>query len=1300
MLIKALATETSSSTSTLWTLPRALPRSDSALLEELLLELVCHTTQPQHGLLLQKEVNLAVARCCRALLLVTTAPLPARVVRFVVSRTRQLECDANVTIHLAFPFLQALVDFELFAVVNGLGRSVSGRDCGRVVDLDLGRDAWLARLVFERLLELIERQTEERVRADALRLVRRMFVAQAYNPRHQSSEDQELISLLFFPMVATVARFTTDGHLLADSVDDGDDDGVHSGHPPPLPQPLLAHEARKELLVCVAHLLSTVSLPYLSWYFHEPRSGRSSASTSTSTSKRKEIPQELPLSPTAALTHYRRLVEETKRSTAASTSDGRRQSVVVQRRVLAAEAQSRGPPLSRFDEVRVHACLSLVRQIVQLFLVDAADAWQRLLSPELSQSQARGALLELERYRKQQRRSRQRQGSVGSLELLQLPLPRASLSNNGSSSITSSGSSRSPTKAMLVGPTSTSTTSSTVGTRLTTQKSLPRGFHWSKAASANALGRRGSVGDAEDDVAALGLDANVRQVWRIVAETALRALRTAVDQFEWVLQRIEAPLDYRSVAAAAADASVTQDEAFALLGAIVDALFLLLRRASALDCLCSSGRGPGSGVGSSVDDANDAADDEDHKRSFLAQLFGFLDSFLTRFRRALFATRITGLPLIHDQRRIALLVALSTGDLSCRTRRVDDEVEGGDDEEEDSSVHRCGRVGGRSHVAALATAFLCRLALVSFEQTGSLLLVRRPLVRVFSSACFSSSLATTASAVPLASLAAAVDRWRCFAPSADADAGGDADGLAQAFTPQFTRLLDALALQLDVFSRWRDALTRDDAVADVDRLEDDLVAVVQSVSAHWLGDVKAQWLDALVQLHVHRRQFAEAACCKLELVAFTADADVDWQLRELRGARELATQAQWTDCVLEISERLLALTRCHARWTEYQETLRELSTTVSTMASTMGSASAAALPMDAFYRVAIGGQLCGDGVREFVYRRSRFLSLGEFVGEMKASLRASHRRCDRVDVVPEARAWPSFSEHPTTIFVRISSVDAVADDPTLFRFATPCTLGASGSAYGRTAEQLKRVTWLRTPRAFPCSTTRQRVVDRREELRCPVDNAMDDIRKRAGVLRDEIAKESAGRTDLKTLTLVLKGSVDAQVHGGLPEVMDAFLTQFPPLLDATGAVLSVDESAAKRRELVELLVEFLQLCATALHISRAAFRRLAAASHNTNSSSSTSSEGGQVASVSATASATVSTVASTVGTPSPGKTLAPPLPTEDDADDVHVSPLQLEFEKSFATLVALLSTATVDVEHARKSELQALAMWRRGGGHG
>ncbi|KAJ0389388.1 hypothetical protein ATCC90586_012061 [Pythium insidiosum] len=174
----------------------------------------------------------------------------------------------------------ALVDFELFAVVNGLG---------------LGSDAWLARLVFGRLLELIERQTEERVRAEALRLVRRMFVALAYNARHQSSEDQELISLMFFPMVATVARFTTDGQLLADDAQDDRDT-------PPL------FEARKELLVCVAHLLSTVSLPYLSWYFHEPTS---------IVRKRKSRTQRddcaLPLSPTAALMHYRRLVEETKR---------------------------------------------------------------------------------------------------------------------------------------------------------------------------------------------------------------------------------------------------------------------------------------------------------------------------------------------------------------------------------------------------------------------------------------------------------------------------------------------------------------------------------------------------------------------------------------------------------------------------------------------------------------------------------------------------------------------------------------------------------------------------------------------------------------------------------------------------------------------------------------------------------------------------------------------------------------------------------------------------------------------------
>ncbi|TMW58145.1 hypothetical protein Poli38472_011733 [Pythium oligandrum] len=1183
-------------------LPTPSTRHDEdALLEDLLMELIRNTTitSKERGLTLRKTVNQSVANFCRGMFLISTSILPVRVINYFLGWTQQYSND--VTVHILFPFLNILMDFEFFAVVNAFKSPAVTTPRRR-------RGAWLARLIFLRLLKAVDEEKEDNNRSTALQLLRRMFVMQVYHPQHQSTEHQELIALMYFPMISNVARFTTDGKLLATS---------DSFDPAEKGENEKMIEFRRELLICVAHLLSSVSLPYLTWYFRQ-----NSPSAVEPTGKETNPP----LSPTAALLHYRKLVEETK----AKARETRRQSVIqrtVQKVLETVDASDRS---STFDEIRVHACLSLVRQMIENFLVDesALSSLQHLLAPDLLSRNGGKGLLDIEMNHKH-RRSRHRGTSLGQEAML---MHRTSF-NAGN---------RSPNAKMHSGSGSFSSRASGAPPRLTSQKSQR---NWGKAHA--SIHRQPSVsgsGDTKtthssysisqrgDEEEGIDYETNVRNLHCIISETALRALRTAVDQFEWILRFIEKPLDYRTNMTKD-EGKITVDEAFSLLGSLVDIFFLLLKRASAIDCLCTSPEAEIEGV----DELND-----DDAGCFLAELFRHLHCFLKRFEKALFATRISGLPLIHDQSRIILLVGMSA------TAKM-------------------------ASVRQLAAALLCRLILVCYEQTGSFLLIKRALLKGFCANFFSPSVVQ----IPTECLREAVELWRQYAfPE---------DQVTRGFELQLIEFLNSLNSQIKVFEMWIGAMTNPDEVCDIEEVEDGIYRVVQGVSPHWLLDVKMQWMEALLQLHASRKRYAEAACCRLEIIAFAEELSAEewnpgpeWLIHELRSASDLAEKASWHQRMIDIDERLLTALRAYKRFTEYQATLKHLDVlTTQFLGNTGGDLGPTA---SAFYRVSYAGDCVPASVakNEYVYKRSKFVSLGEFVGDMKASLRSRYPLCERVDVLPESKPFPAFDGHPNVIFMRITSLEIVSPnkqqplDGSTFRFSTPYTLG--NTSYGKTAEQMKRVTYLSTAHSFPCSTTRQIVCSKQEELRCPIDNSMDDIRKRCGLLQDEIDKEARGRTDLKTLTLVLKGSVDTHVHGGIPEVIDAFLARkqeaFPPLLGTDGNSLEEEHAMEKRLEMAELLVRFLGFCWTCLLISRAAHRRSAASTPTHSSASFFASETHLVNP--STSSITSSPAKAPGSSPGPAPLLVTVLTNASvtlQEDDAHISALQIEFEKSFLVLI-------------------------------
>lgn len=292
-------------------LPLVLSSDDDELTEAVLGELVYCIGNNSNGLLLQKEVNRSIAYFCRGLFLVARNQVPARIIVQYMQWVNENQCDANVLVHILFPFLRILIDFEFFAVVNGARASISSRPRRSLVSSSAAsaapsslprRSSWLAKLVFERLLCVADEQKEEKIRCDAMRLLRRLFVSHAYNPYHQSPEDQETIALIYFPFFASVAQFTADGKLLCSQ---GTSTLVVSGSD----SSEKVHELRKELLICVAYLLSSVSTSYISQFFQQ-FDGEVNTDAQGRGVHGHASGSVVPLSPTGALMHYRKIVEE------------------------------------------------------------------------------------------------------------------------------------------------------------------------------------------------------------------------------------------------------------------------------------------------------------------------------------------------------------------------------------------------------------------------------------------------------------------------------------------------------------------------------------------------------------------------------------------------------------------------------------------------------------------------------------------------------------------------------------------------------------------------------------------------------------------------------------------------------------------------------------------------------------------------------------------------------------------------------------------------------------------------------
>lgn len=815
--------------------------------------------------------------------------------------------------------------------------------------------------------------------------------------------------------------------------------------------------------------------------------------------------------------------------------------------------------------------------------------------------------------------------------------------------------------------------------------SFPNSF--SKATISDALRNSSSPLDQHD------LQTLVSNMRRIIAKTALQALEVAVNQFEHILRIIEIPLNYkRGYSASVTDPTVTIDQAYALLGSITEILFFLLWRVSKL-------------VGPV--DCSEAEQNDDTPECFTAiAILSYLRDFLQRFQIALFACRIPGLPLIHDDRRVKQILTIACTSSS---------------------------IAVKHHAASL----LSGLVVACYAQTGSFTLLKSTIQKVVTEVLF--PLNNDSAELPLDALREFIEEMRQLCQQEPS-----------AFQIQLTEFLNCLTTHIKVYEMWYNAISNPDVAHDFEEIEDGLYHAYESISALSLLNEKQAWLKALLRLHITRENFPEAVICKLRSIEVEEDVagiyNTEEEIRqqsliELAHARELAERANWSEKEIIICEELLARFRDAKQLVDYQSTLQRLNVIVSKVLQDGASANKLTF---AFYRVKFAGEAVPPRIAkcEYIYKRSIFMSVGEFVGEMKAMVRAKYPSCERVDVVAESKPLPPNEDHPNVIFLRVSSVDKVTQKPikhkshcAVFKLSTPFTLSGSNS-YAKTAEQLKRVLYMAVKLEFPCSLNRQLVCDREEILRCPIETAMDDISKRCVLLRDEIQKEIADRTDLKTLTLVLKGSVDTHVHGGIPEVVDSFLastssedgqdttiSSFPVLMTSTGTVMSDEESKIKRHELANLLVEFVVLCCRCILICRDAFRRsetptgiptvspnasavaAAAAKSSIQTLAALASESKTTEMFARLGFTSASTPAGSgvssadprsiedwivVLLPGPSSALPPPgcLP-DGTAVCTPESPLQQELERSFAALVALLHSK-IRFPFARSAVLPAL----------
>eukprot|EP01119_Soliformovum_irregulare_P021573 TRINITY_DN7210_c0_g1_i1.p1 TRINITY_DN7210_c0_g1~~TRINITY_DN7210_c0_g1_i1.p1 ORF type:complete len:1800 (-),score=546.30 TRINITY_DN7210_c0_g1_i1:194-5593(-) len=361
-------------------------------------------------------------------------------------------------------------------------------------------------------------------------------------------------------------------------------------------------------------------------------------------------------------------------------------------------------------------------------------------------------------------------------------------------------------------------------------------------------------------------------------------------------------------------------------------------------------------------------------------------------------------------------------------------------------------------------------------------------------------------------------------------------------------------------------------------------------------DLRVTWLESLASFHSKRQNFEECAQTKILTAAlvsgylkmlnrFPKDLPDDFKavfpnldkelilppvamLESLEG--EICQSRVFTDegfvdllkqgighlkvgalhesCV-EVYRLLLPIHQKRRDYRKQAACYRDLSTLCQTIVDETQSAQRL---FSNYYRVAFYGKLFDDmNGTEYIYRENSHVRLADFTERLKMQFGERFGQ-DKLHVLPNLKPVNVKELDEDHAYLQIISVeisltmDELKDRPSPFEqnfnlnrfiFETPFT--KSGKAHAEDMkEQFKRKTILVTEAVFPYVKTRLRVREKSEIELTPIETNIELIERKTITIRSET---STSTPNLKTLHMILQGTLLIQVNAGPVEICRVFL---------------------------------------------------------------------------------------------------------------------------------------------------------------
>ncbi|ETV69392.1 hypothetical protein, variant 1 [Aphanomyces astaci] len=255
LVLKSIALSVLSSSPSTQDPPPRLPQPmvDVDLVASLLDVLLDASLLTDDGFIARKDMLQSLGRFALALFWVVKSPVPALWIQRAVPRLATTN-DSAVMIHMTFPFLRILADADAFVEINtiigplaAVGSS-SRRRSHHAPSKDDGTknnrrldDAWLAQLVVTTLLQVATDQSEEKIKSQAMAILRRLLVVQMSGAK---SSQKERVAMMLLPVVPNMLALTRRF--------DGDDSAVSSS------QSSLSDSLKRDVLLCIIATLQHV----------------------------------------------------------------------------------------------------------------------------------------------------------------------------------------------------------------------------------------------------------------------------------------------------------------------------------------------------------------------------------------------------------------------------------------------------------------------------------------------------------------------------------------------------------------------------------------------------------------------------------------------------------------------------------------------------------------------------------------------------------------------------------------------------------------------------------------------------------------------------------------------------------------------------------------------------------------------------------------------------------------------------------------------------------------------------------